>query len=53
MPTEILPVEIQKAILRIAEEGESAKVKLDRGTWKVHKMSLKLECSKEADGCGE
>lgn len=53
MPTEILPVEIQKAILHIAEKGESAKVKLDRGAWKVHKMSLKLECSKEADGCGK
>lgn len=44
MQTEILPVEVQKAILRIVEKGESAKVKLDRGTWKVHKMLLKLEC---------
>lgn len=42
--TEILPVEVQKAIIRIAEKGDSAKVKLDRGTWKVHKMTLKLEC---------
>lgn len=47
MPTEILPLEVQKAILHIVEKDESAKVKLDRGTWKVHKMSLKLECEVE------
>lgn len=42
MQTE-LPKEIVQAIIRIAESGDSAKVKFDRGVWKVHRMKLKLE----------
>lgn len=44
MTEEKLPDEIIQAIIHIGKSGDSAKVKYDRGVWKVHRMKLKLEC---------